>query len=119
MIKRIFDLVLIVTLGIPILIVAAFIKVVSKGLAIFWINRVGINNGIFKMKKFRTMKLNIPQEAIHLMEDPQKYLIKGGEFLWICSLDELPQLFNVLKGDMTFVGPRPALFNQDGLAGLY
>jgi O-antigen biosynthesis protein WbqP len=122
MIKRIFDLVLalvlIVVLGIPMLVVAAFIKIVSEGPAIFWTDRIGKNNCIFKMAKFRTMKLDTPQVATHLMGNPKEYLIPGGDFLRKYSLDELPQLFNVLKGDMSFVGPRPALFNQDDLVGL-
>jgi len=122
MIKRIFDLiltlVLIILLGILMLVIAAFIKLVSKGLALFWTDRVGKNNTTFKMAKFRTMKLNTPQVATHLMEDPEKYLIPGGGFLRKYSLDELPQLFNVLKGEMSFVGPRPALFNQDDLVEL-
>ena len=122
MIKRIFDLilalVLIVLLSIPMLVISVLIKLISKGPAIFWTDRVSVNNGIFKMAKFRTMKLNTPQVATHLMENPEDYLIPGGEFLRKYSLDELPQLFNVLKGDMSFVGPRPALFNQDDLVEL-
>ena len=122
MVKRIFDLilalVLIVLLSIPMLVIAALIKLLSKGPVIFWTDRVGVNNRIFKMAKFRTMKLNTPQVATHLMENPEEYLIPGGEFLRKYSLDELPQLFNVLKGDMSFVGPRPALFNQDDLVAL-
>ena len=120
--KRIFDLilafVLIVLFSIPMLVVAVFIKLMSKGPAIFWTDRVGINNAIFKMAKFRTMKLNTPQAATHLMENPEAYLIRGGGFLRKYSLDELPQLLNILKGDMSFVGPRPALFNQDDLVEL-
>lgn len=122
MIKRIFDLilalVLIILFSIPMLVIAALIKLISKGPVIFWTDRVGVNNSIFKMAKFRTMKLNTPQVATHLMESPGDYLIPGGEFLRKFSLDELPQLFNVLKGDMSFVGPRPALFNQDDLVEL-
>lgn len=122
MVKRIFDLILalilIALLIIPMLIIAVLIKLMSKGPAIFWTDRVGVNNTIFKMAKFRTMKLNTPQVATHLMKNPEDYLIPGGEFLRKYSLDELPQLFNVLKGDMSFVGPRPALFNQDDLVEL-
>ncbi|MCG2713562.1 MAG: sugar transferase [Candidatus Omnitrophica bacterium] len=122
MVKRIFDLilglVLIVLLSIPMLVIAILIKLMSKGPAIFWTDRVGANNRIFKMAKFRTMRLNTPQVATHLMENPEDYLIPGGEFLRKYSLDELPQLFNVLKGEMSFVGPRPALFNQDDLITL-
>lgn len=120
--KRIFDLilslVLIVLLSLPMLAIAVLIKLMSRGPAIFWTDRVGVNNAIFKMAKFRTMKLNTPQVATHLMENPERYLIPAGEFLRKYSLDELPQLFNVLKGDMSFVGPRPALFNQDDLVEL-
>ncbi|PIP19437.1 MAG: lipid carrier--UDP-N-acetylgalactosaminyltransferase [Candidatus Omnitrophica bacterium CG08_land_8_20_14_0_20_41_16] len=120
--KRIFDLilalVLIVLFSIPMLVIAALIKLMSKGLAIFWTDRIGVNNRIFKMAKFKTMVTNTPQIATHLMKNPEDYLISGGEFLRKYSLDELPQLFNVLKGDMSFVGPRPALFNQDDLVAL-
>ena len=122
MIKRIFDLILaailVILLGLPMLLIAAFIKLRSRGPAIFWTDRVGRNNVIFRMAKFRTMKINAPQVATHLMKDPGAYLIPGGAFLRKSSLDELPQLFNVLKGDMSFVGPRPALFNQDDLVAL-
>ena len=98
--------------------IAVLIKLVSRGPAIFWTDRVGLNNAIFKMAKFRTMKLNTPQLATHLMKNPGNYLIPCGEFLRKYSLDELPQLFNILKGQMSFVGPRPALFNQDDLVEL-
>ena len=122
MVKRVFDLVLVLALiilaSIPMLAIALYIKLISKGPAIFWTDRVGLNNGIFKMAKFRTMKLDTPQVATHLMKSPKQYLIPGAEFLRKYSLDELPQLFNVLKGDMSFVGPRPALFNQDDLVAL-
>ncbi|MFH1655194.1 MAG: sugar transferase [Candidatus Omnitrophota bacterium] len=120
--KRVFDLILafilIVLLSVPMLVIAVYIKLMSKGPAIFWTDRVGVNNVIFKMAKFRTMKLNTPQVATHLMKNPKEYLIPGGKFLRKYSLDELPQLFNILKGDMSFVGPRPALFNQDDLVEL-
>ena len=102
----------------PMLMIALLIKLMSKGPAIFWTDRVGKNNTIFKMAKFRTMKLDTPQVATHLMDNPKKYLIPAGEFLRKYSLDELPQLFNVLSGDMSFVGPRPALFNQNDLVEL-
>ncbi len=120
--KRGFDVilafVLVVLFSIPMLIIGVFIKLVSKGPAIFWTDRIGIDNNIFKMAKFRTMKLNAPQAATHLMEHPEAYLIPGAGFLRKYSLDEIPQLFNILKGDMSFVGPRPALFNQDDLVEL-
>ena len=122
MIKRGFDLILVLVLiilfGMPMLMIALLIKLMSKGPAIFWTDRVGKNNTIFKMAKFRTMKLDTPQVATHLMDNPKKYLIPAGEFLRKYSLDELPQLFNVLSGDMSFVGPRPALFNQNDLVEL-
>ena len=114
----IFSLVLVILFSIPMLAIAVWIKLVSKGPAIFWTDRVGSNNRIFKMAKFRTMKLDAPQVATHLMRNPKQYLILGAEFLRKYSLDELPQLFNILKGEMSFVGPRPALFNQDDLAVL-
>ena len=120
--KRFFDIILafilIVLFSAPMLVVALYIRLMSRGPAIFWSDRVGINNSIFRMAKFRTMKLNTPQVATHLMDNSKEYLIPGGEILRISSLDELPQLFNVLKGDMSFVGPRPALFNQDDLVKL-
>jgi len=141
--KRIFDLILalilVMLLGIPMLIIAVLFKLLQNKVRkigdasiftkssirkietvsiLFWTNRVGKNNVIFKMAKFRTMKLNTPQIATHLMENPESYLIPGGALLRKYSLDELPQLFNILKGDMSFVGPRPALFNQDDLVEL-
>ncbi len=120
--KRIFDLslalVLIVLLSLPMLVIIVLIKLTSKGPVIFWTDRVGVSNCIFKMAKFRTMVMNTPQIATHLMKNPEDYLILPGEFLRKYSLDELPQLFNILKGEMSFVGPRPALFNQDDLVEL-
>ncbi|MFH0947875.1 MAG: sugar transferase [Elusimicrobiota bacterium] len=122
MIKRIFDLILVLVLivlfSIPMLVIAAAIKLSSKGPVIFWTNRIGRNNCIFKMAKFRTMKIDTPQLATHLMKDPEIYLTSIGKFLRAYSIDEIPQIFNVLKGDMSFVGPRPALFNQDDLVAL-
>ena len=122
MIKRIFDFILsvflIILLSVPLLMIALWIKLSSEGSAIFWTDRVGINNTIFKMAKFRTMRADTPQVATHLMENPESYLISCGKFLRRYSFDELPQLFNVLKSDMSFVGPRPALFNQDDLVEL-
>jgi O-antigen biosynthesis protein WbqP len=94
------------------------IKCTSPGPVIFWSDRIGRYNRIFKMAKFRTMRVDTPQLATHLMKRPQDYLTRIGGFLRTSSLDELPQLFNVLKGDMSFVGPRPALFNQDDLVAL-
>ncbi len=120
--KRVFDLilssVLLAILFIPMLAITLLIKLNSKGPVIFWTDRVGRNNSIFKMAKFRTMKIDTPQLATHLMKNPEKYLTSIGVFLRAYSVDEIPQLFNVLKGDMSFVGPRPALFNQDDLIEL-
>lgn len=120
--KRLFDftlaLVLLLIFSIPMLLVALAIKLTSKGSVLYWSDRVGINNIIFKMAKFRTMKLHAPAVATHLLTDPGKYLTPIGKFLRKTSLDELPQLFNVVKGDMSFVGPRPALFNQADLVAL-
>ncbi len=103
---------------IPMAIVAFLIKLTSPGPVIFWTDRVGIGNKIFRMAKFRTMRVGAPQLATHLMNNPEQYLTKIGIFLRKTSLDELHQLFNILKGDMSFIGPRPALFNQDDLIAL-
>ena len=88
------------------------VKLSSQGPALYWSQRVGKNGVIFDMPKFRTMKIETPQLASHLLDDPEMYYTKIGKFLRKTSLDELPQLFSVFKGDMDFVGPRPALFNQ-------
>ncbi len=120
--KRIFDLLLSVFLlcflFIPMMLIFLIIRVSSPGPAIYWSDRVGINNKIFKMPKFRTMKKDTPQIATHLMKDAALYLTAVGSILRKFSLDELPQLWSILKGDMSFVGPRPALFNQDDLIDL-
>jgi O-antigen biosynthesis protein WbqP len=120
--KRTFDivlaLILMVLLGIPLLVVAILIKLTSRGPVIFWTDRVGVNNAIFKMAKFRTMRSDAPQVATHLMKNHGDYVTTIGKFLRKYSLDEMPQLFNILKADMTFVGPRPALFNQYDLIEL-
>jgi O-antigen biosynthesis protein WbqP len=120
--KRFFDisvgLFLFILLVIPILFIAITIKVTSKGSVIYWSERVGRKNVNFMMPKFRTMGSNTPQFATHLMDDPYNYLTPIGGFLRRSSLDELPQIFSILKGDMSFVGPRPALFNQDDLVAL-
>ena len=120
--KRVFDLilslVLLVIFFIPMLAIFVLIKLISKGPPIFWTDRVGVNNSIFKMAKFRTMRIDTPQLATHLMKNPEIYLTPIGAFLRRYSLDEIPQLFNILKGNMSFVGPRPALFNQDDLVAL-
>ncbi|WP_374035593.1 sugar transferase [Bdellovibrio bacteriovorus] len=122
MIKRIFDLFLCIIafsiLGIPLLLVYLAVKATSQGPALHWSKRVGRNNEIFLMPKFRSMKLNTPQVATHLLTDPTQYLTPIGGFIRKTSLDELPQLLSVVKGDMSFVGPRPALFNQADLIEL-
>ena len=120
--KRFFDisvgLLLFILLVIPILLVAVSIKVTSKGSVLYWSERVGRENVNFMMPKFRSMLVNTPQLATHLMNDPDEYLSSIGGFLRRSSLDEIPQLFSILRGDMSFVGPRPALFNQDDLIAL-
>jgi len=120
--KRIFDIVastiLLSILCIPMLIVAVMVKLTSRGPVLHWSDRIGINNVIFKMPKFRTMRTETPAVATHMLENPDKYLTPVGPFLRKFSLDEFPQLWSVLKGDMSFVGPRPALYNQDDLVEL-
>ena len=120
--KRCFDifagLLFIVLLLIPTLFVVVTIKVASKGSLLHWSERVGKENVNFWMPKFRTMRNDTPQLATHLMNDPDKYLSPIGGILRRSSLDELPQLFSIMKGDMSFVGPRPALFNQADLVAL-
>jgi O-antigen biosynthesis protein WbqP len=120
--KRIFDLllgvVILALLVIPMLLISISVRLSSKGSALYWSNRVGRNNKIFKMPKFRSMMTDAPTVATHLLDNPDSYLSPIGRFLRRSSLDELPQLFSVLKGDMSFVGPRPALFNQDDLIDL-
>lgn len=93
-------------------------KVTDRGPFLYWSKRVGINSSIFLMPKIRTMKLNTPQVATHLLTNSESYLTPMGSFLRKSSLDEIPQLISILKGDMSFVGPRPALFNQDDLMDL-
>ena len=120
--KRIFDfffgIVVVILLVIPMLVIYLGVRFSSKGPALYWSDRVGKNNKIFKMPKFRSMLIDTPAVATHLLNDPDSYLSPIGGFLRRTSLDELPQLFSVLKGDMSFVGPRPALFNQDDLIAL-
>ena len=120
--KRVFDLVVgLITLLfalIPMLLIALSIRTTSKGAVLYWSDRIGQINKIFRMPKFRTMQVETPVVATHLMANPDKYLSSFGGFLRRSSLDELPQLFSILKGDMSFVGPRPALFNQDDLIAL-
>jgi len=120
--KRVFDLLLAIVasalLLVPILVVAVLVKLTSKGPALYWSDRVGKDNALFKMPKFRSMKTDTPAVATHLLKDAASALTPIGGFLRKSSLDELPQLWCILKGDMSFVGPRPALFNQDDLIAL-
>jgi len=107
-----------IALSIILLVVAILIRSSSKGPSLYWSDRVGKNNKIFKMPKFRSMLIDAPTVATHLLDNPDAYLSPIGGFLRSTSLDELPQLFSVLKGDMSFVGPRPALYNQEDLIAL-
>ena len=120
--KRLFDLILatLITLILllPMLVISVIIFLTSKGSVLYWSNRVGLQSVIFKMPKFRSMRVDTPPIATHLIPNPDEFLIPIGGFLRRTSLDELPQLFSVFKGDMSFVGPRPALFNQDDLISL-
>ena len=120
--KQVFDLffgvLLLLSLVIIMLFIAIAIQRTSKGPVLYWSDRVGKNNKIFKMPKFRSMLTDTPAVATHLLDNPDAYLSPIGGFLRSTSLDELPQLFSVLKGDMSFVGPRPALFNQEDLIAL-
>ena len=120
--KRLFDLLLALTasvvLAVPVLLVALLVRLTSPGPAIYWSDRVGRHNKLFKMPKFRSMRVGTPAVATHLLADPNAYLTPIGSFLRKSSLDELPQLWSILVGDMSFVGPRPALFNQQDLIEL-
>ena len=120
--KRLFDLllgiVLFLLLVIPMFLAAFAVRASSKGPALYWSDRIGQGNEIFRMPKFRTMRLDTPAVATHLMSDPDAFLYPIGRFLRRSSLDEFPQLWSILKGDMSFVGPRPALYNQDDLIAL-
>lgn len=120
--KRAFDLLLALVatalLLLPILGVALLVRLTSPGPVLYWSDRVGRHNRIFRMPKFRSMRIDTPAVATHLLDNPAAYLTPTGSFLRRSSLDELPQLWSILKGDMSFVGPRPALFNQDDLIAL-
>ena len=120
--KRFFDLLLAliasIILIIPVIIVSLAVRFTSIGPIIYWSDRVGRRNKIFKMPKFRTMRIDTPAVATHLLPDPKKFLTPVGSFLRKSSLDELPQLWSIIAGDMSFVGPRPALFNQDDLVAM-
>ena len=120
--KRVFDICLgclaALILFVPVLLVAMAVRLTSKGTALYWSDRVGRNNVIFKMPKFRSMRVGTPAVATHLLADAASHLTPIGSFLRKSSLDELPQLWSILVGDMSFVGPRPALFNQQDLIAL-
>ena len=120
--KRLFDfqlaVIVFILLAVPIILAAIAVRITSKGGVLHWSDRIGRDNAVFKMPKFRSMLIDTPSVATHLLDNPDSYLSPIGGFLGRSSLDELPQLFSVLKGDMSFVGPRPALFNQDDLTAL-
>ena len=120
--KRLFDIIfsiiLLLILLIPMMLIAIMVKVTSAGKVLYWSDRVGKDNIIFKMPKFRSMMSETPATATHLLHDPKSALTSIGDFLRKYSLDEFPQLWSIVKGDMSFVGPRPALFNQDDLIKL-
>ena len=120
--KRFFDLLLacvaaLMLIG-PLVVIALAVRLTSSGPALYWSDRVGRDNRIFRMPKFRSMRVDTPAVATHLLSDPATYLTPIGSFLRKSSLDELPQLWSIFCGDMSFVGPRPALFNQDDLIEL-
>jgi len=120
--KRLFDLtvalVAAVFLALPTVLVALAVRLTSPGPALYWSDRVGQHNRIFKMPKFRSMRIDTPTMPTHLLKNPEQWLTPIGSFLRKFSLDELPQLWSILKGDMSFVGPRPALFSQNDLIAL-
>jgi len=121
-VKRLFDITLALCAGmfllVPLALIAMAVRYTSTGPALYWSDRVGRNNRIFKMPKFRSMRVDTPAVATHLLDNPTSYLTPIGSFLRKSSLDELPQLWSILLGDMSFVGPRPALFNQNDLIAL-
>jgi O-antigen biosynthesis protein WbqP len=120
--KRLFDVVAALLAGLvlllPLTTVALIVRLTSPGPALYWSQRVGQHNRIFRMPKFRSMRVDTPAVATHLLNEPDRYLTPVGSFLRRSSLDELPQLWSILRGDMSFVGPRPALFNQADLIAL-
>ncbi len=120
--KRMVDLlgglIALLLLAVPIVVVAVLVRLTSTGTVLYWSDRIGRNNKIFKMPKFRTMRMDTPAVATHLLPDPTSFLTPIGSFLRKSSLDELPQLWSILVGDMSFVGPRPALYNQLDLIAL-
>lgn len=120
--KRLFDIVVVVLAGLvlalPVALVALAVRLTSPGPVLYWSDRVGRHNRIFRMPKFRSMRTDTPAVATHLLDNPAQWLTPIGSFLRKSSLDELPQLWSILVGDMSLVGPRPALFNQDDLIAL-
>jgi O-antigen biosynthesis protein WbqP len=120
--KRLFDVIVaaaaIIFFSVPMLLIALIVKITSKGPVLYCSARVGIGNRTFQMPKFRTMRIDTPVVATHLLRDAGRYVTPVGSFLRKFSLDELPQLWSILRGDMSFVGPRPALYNQDDLIAL-
>ncbi len=120
--KRLFDVVVALVclplLGVPIILTALAVKLSSPGPVLYWSDRVGRHNRLFRMPKFRSMRIDTPAVATHLLENPEQWLTPIGSFLRKSSLDELPQLWCILVGNMSFVGPRPALFNQEDLIAL-
>lgn len=116
--ETLLSIILLIVLSPLLLLISALVKLSSKGPVLNVSERIGINNAIFRMYKFRTMRIDTPAVATHLLKNPDHYLTSIGGILRKTSLDELPQLYNVLKGDMNFVGPRPALYNQDDLSQL-
>lgn len=120
--KRIFDFIIafniLLLFSFPLFLIALLVKLTSRGPVLYWSDRVGKNNTIFRMPKFRSMLIDTPAVATHLLNNPDQHLTPIGTFLRKTSLDELPQIFSILKGDMSFVGPRPALFNQHDLVEL-
>jgi O-antigen biosynthesis protein WbqP len=121
-VKRLFDLALAlfasILLVFPMLVVGLLVRLTSEGPVLYWSDRVGQNNRLFRMPKFRSMKINTPAVATHLLNRPDQFLTPVGGFMRKASLDELPQLWSIIRGDMSFVGPRPALFNQEDLIAL-
>jgi O-antigen biosynthesis protein WbqP len=121
-VKRLFDFLsataAAILFALPIILLALLVRATSPGPALYWSDRIGVGNRIFRMPKFRTMRVGTPAVATHQLTDPERHLTPIGGFLRRTSLDELPQLWSILKGDMSLVGPRPALFNQDDLVAL-
>lgn len=120
--KRFFDIGLVLLTGLllalPIALIALAVRINSRGPVLYWSDRIGCSNRVFRMPKFRSMRVDTPAVATHLLEKPDQWLTPCGSFLRKSSLDELPQLWSIFKGDMSFVGPRPALFNQEDLIAL-